>query len=268
MSSKTTTALSAFEKFASKFGAWSWDVIFDDLLNTMLYLGSHKTLFADEYANACTRYEEQELLQLVFCVTDASEGYNDTIGEIYENIASSGKSSAFGQYFTPQHIVDLMVLIVAPHDSNYSQRLADHSGCGSGRNILGMAKSMGNARWKHCFEGTDLDVICVKMTIINCLINTIPALVIHGNALSDDTWALYEVQLVLRGGAWLPIVVKHSSEVCDAVNKAAQKGVKQKLLAMANKERINRLVAIVEEEQSKAAKIAPQKKTSQQTKLF
>lgn len=267
MSSKTNTALSAFEKFASKFGAWSWDVIFDDLLNTMLYLGSHKTLFADEYANACTKYEEQELLQLVFRVTDASAGYNDAIGEIYENIASSGKCSAFGQYFTPQHIVDLMALIVTPQDSDYSQSLADPSGCGSGRNLLVMAKHMGAGRWKHCFEGTDIDIICVKMTIINCLANTIPALVIHGNALSDETWALYEVQLVLRGGAWLPIVVKHSNEVCDAVNEAAQKGVKQKLLAMANKKRIDRLMAIVEEEQKKA-NTAPAKTTTQQTKLF
>lgn len=243
----------SFDKFASKYASWGYDTVFEDLLNTMLYIGSHKTLFAVEYANACEKYGETELIELVLNITDASEGYRDALGEIYMDIASRYKSSALGQFFTPQNIVDLMAALVMPQDSETPMRMGDPGGCGSGRNILVMAKCIGEGRWRHCFEGTDIDMLCVKMTTINCFMNSVPALIFHGDALSNQIWNIFEVQLMRRDGMWLPMVVKLPTSVCDAVEEATKEGYERKLLDNANAQRVERIVAIVEKEKEKNA---------------
>ena len=243
----------SFDKFASKYASWGYDTVFEDLLNTMLYIGSHSELFEDEYKEACKKYGDTELMQLILTISDASEGFNDVLGAIYMDIRSRYKSAKLGQYFTPQPVVDLMALIVGVQPSETPMRMGDISGCGSGRNILTLAKGTGDGRWRHCFEGIDIDVLCVKMSTINCYLNTVPALLFHGDGLSGEVWTTYEVQLGRYAGKWLPKVIKLPTSVCDAVEEATKEGYERKLLDRANAERVERLNAIVEKEKEKNA---------------
>lgn len=246
-----------FEKFANKYAQYGYDKVFEDLLNSMMYLGSMGKLHEDDYKQASKLYGELELNSLILAVSDASEGFRDALGEIYMYIASRYKSSALGQFFTPQPIVDLMAAIVNVSDSDTPMKMGDTAGCGSGRNLLALARDIGAGRWKHWFEGVDIDLICVKMTVVNCQLQTIPAFVVHGDALSNVVWASYEIQLARHVTptvtAWLGIIVKMPTSVCDTIEQAGTAGWKDDLYKQVNSQRVEALTNILEKETEKNA---------------
>jgi type I restriction enzyme M protein len=83
----------------------------------------------------------------------------DGFGLFYECISSKYKSSALGQFFTPEPIVDLICAIVNPVVKN---TVCDCCS-GSGRMLLSAKVRSPQSK----FYGSDLDPVCAKMTALN-----------------------------------------------------------------------------------------------------
>jgi hypothetical protein len=150
-------------------------------------------------------------------------GWSDMLGEYYQFIASQGKASAMGQFFTPQTLCEVMARIIQPGYRKFDvqgiftgesgeeddgmegfiERFAEFAKelnrepfdlaaaikvsepcAGSGRNVL--AAHAQNPRPSHpiFFSAIDLDPLCVKMTLLNFQVHGVWAEVLLGNTLS------------------------------------------------------------------------------------
>lgn len=125
-----------------------------------------------------------------------SRSWYDALGQMYEALASSGRRSGLGQFFTPMEICDMMTSItVAKPEDNRIISINDPA-CGSGRTLLST-----NAYLKGrcvCFA-EDMDHICAKMAVLNFLVHGVVAEVIHHDSLSPNSFfAGWHVNPVLR----------------------------------------------------------------------
>lgn len=105
--------------------------------------------------------------------------WNDSLGDYYMELASSGHQSALGQYFTPSYICDMMSLMVCSGEPDKIETINDPA-CGSGRMLLaGYCAKKGKA----VLYAEDMDMICCKMTVLNLFIHGCTAEVICHNSL-------------------------------------------------------------------------------------
>lgn len=118
---------------------------------------------------------EMELAGIIEATTPNAVPWYDALGHIYEVISSHGKKQGLGQFFTPPHIVDLMVKCV-----NYNGGTLMEPCSGSGRMIIAA----------HCHYpsesikiGCDLDGMCTKMTAINMCLHGVRGEAINCNSL-------------------------------------------------------------------------------------
>lgn len=107
---------------------------------------------------------------------DGSERYNDLLGEFFMRNVTMGRN---GQYFTPEPVCRLMAKITGGNGEG--KNVAD-SCCGSGRMLLAHADSCENPHVKK-YYGNDIDLICVKMCLLNMLLNSLSGVVTCGNGL-------------------------------------------------------------------------------------
>lgn len=107
----------------------------------------------------------------------------DYLGEVYMQIGSLSKSKAFGQFFTPFHICEMMARIqfgdvkqLIEKAKKENRRITVDEPCvGSGAMLLACKKVImqeaGLAGLDHFeFYGTDIDLTCVKMCKIQMLL--------------------------------------------------------------------------------------------------
>lgn len=235
----------AFDKLASRHISRSYDEVFYDILDSLLYIATVGKEFEKEYTAAIELYGKDELEEFIQFLVDASDDFNDVLGEIYEHIQSAGKASMLGQYFTPQHISDMMAAMVGVKDNGEPMAMADPAGCGSGRNILAMAKHVAASRWKHQFFGIDIDRVCVKMATINCWLQVIPAMIVHGDGLSFKFWDAYEVVLnwSAEDSRWYSFVIKQPAATVEALEALARNNLTETIANEANKARVAKLEA-------------------------
>lgn len=111
------------------------------------------------------------------------EEQKDVLGEIYQVMITGGESE---QYFTPESLTDMMNQIVMPAPG---ESVCDPC-CGSGRMLLSAAK----INPEVSIYGEDIDIRCVKMTVINMLIFNLNAAIDWGNSLSDVVWTRWVVK--------------------------------------------------------------------------
>ncbi|MDO4801058.1 MAG: N-6 DNA methylase [Prevotellaceae bacterium] len=109
----------------------------------------------------------------------AAEGFSDPLGEVFMNRISHGEH---GQYFTPEHVCEMMALAVNPGKDT----ICDPA-CGSGRMLLASLKVCRQADKEPILYGNDLSSTCAKMTLLNLLVNTAKGEVTCGDALLDTT---------------------------------------------------------------------------------
>jgi type I restriction enzyme M protein len=193
MSSLTSDVPGYFRDFARAFDRLSYHqgdyssafCDFVDYLTGGLLLEGDKPLalelekkYADryQYFGECVR----ELLKL-YAARIEHRGWFDGLGIFYEIIKSKSKSQAFGQYFTPSEICDLMAQLNSIPDS--SVRTVMDPCAGSGRLLLATA----NLHRHIIAYGADLDPICVKMCAINMALHMVRGEVSCMNSLSM-TW--------------------------------------------------------------------------------
>lgn len=117
----------------------------------------------------------------------------DYLGTVYEQEAVTNKYS--GQFFTPEAITELMAAISMPDDPPDTAIVSDPA-CGSGRMLIAGIRRNRLAT----FVGTDVDLTCVHMTALNCLVRNATTYVIHGNSLSLETYGGFHVRRSPLGG--------------------------------------------------------------------
>jgi hypothetical protein len=126
-----------------------------------------------------------------------SNGPVDVLGVIFHELGLHNQYK--GQFFTPQRVCDFMGAI-ALGDSQ--ERLKGNGYvtlnepcCGSGAMCLGFAKAMLDAKFNYCAQlvvlATDIDLKCVHMCYLQLSLYGIPAVVVHGNALTLEEWSYW-----------------------------------------------------------------------------
>ena len=145
--------------------------------------------------------EERHILSQAFgeliMVAITEDDFVDLFGEIFH--ASEFNSAALGQFFTPKHISSLMAEITGERlksimdKKGYVTVLEPSSGCGV--SCIEFAQKMDkegfDARKNLLIKAVDIDQNCVAMSYVNFLINRLPAIVIHGDSLSDKTYDIF-----------------------------------------------------------------------------
>lgn len=115
-------------------------------------------------------------------IKETKEKQKDILGDIYMEMITFGEH---GQFFTPEHITDVMAEINNIKDKD---KIYDPC-CGSGRFLISAGKLNPNV----VLEATDLDERCVKMTAINMWIFGFNAKVSCGNSLLGEIKKTYNI---------------------------------------------------------------------------
>ena len=126
-------------------------------------------------------------------VTEAMEkgGWLDFFGGLYEEMYQTrGKASVLGQFFTPEHLCDLLTECAG---SNENRRINDPA-CGSGRTLLAhFAHSGFNPKGYYVCE--DIDTISVKMCALNMMAHGMRGRVVRHDTLKSPLHFDYGFEL-------------------------------------------------------------------------
>lgn len=121
----------------------------------------------------------------------------DILGTIFEEQITFGEN---GQFFTPAHIADVMAKMIGKGNLKLNQTVYDPC-CGSGRMLLGASKENPEAT----FYGTDIDLRCTKMAVINMFLFDLNAEIYWGDSLRMELWKRWVVR---KGGYVLELECK------------------------------------------------------------
>lgn len=131
---------------------------------------------------------EGNLLKALILMVD-----QDILGDIYHELRLNNEWN--GQFFTPNHICRLMAQLAnvdVPEDKEGPITINEPA-CGSGTMVIGAVWAMQRKgidyRRKSFFVAQDIDIRCVWMAYIQLSLYGIPAVVIHGNTLTMETWS-------------------------------------------------------------------------------
>jgi type I restriction enzyme M protein len=162
--------------------------VFDDLLTIIICAMGAETQ-EKLYFETIEKYNRLELnafcklfgeLLKIYAENNLIGEWCDPLGDYYECLAGNYKKSAFGQYFTPKPICNLITGMLI--NSEEWGKTINEPTCGSGRMVLAANhKAKGNY-----FICEDLDPICCKMTAINLCFHEIRAEIHCHDALRMD----------------------------------------------------------------------------------
>ena len=165
----------------------------------------------DEEMNALVRDMFQGM-------SDVIEPFEDALGDLYMEVASKGKQSRMGQFFTPEHICMMMAVMAIGehHDTQKEPKepCIHEPSSGSGRNILAAESVLRKQGRKGLYCAIDLDPLCAKMTAINMMLNSCKGVVFYGDTLALDLYTAYEIVVPPMCP---PILIKHEDAERDAL---------------------------------------------------
>ena len=110
----------------------------------------------------------------------------DPLGALYETCSSRSQKSALGQYFTPIHVIQMMVEMGLAEMPDKQFFTIGEPACGSGRFGLSAGTYIGSKGIPSYICQNDLDSICAKMTAINMTYNGIVGEVTCANGLDIE----------------------------------------------------------------------------------
>jgi type I restriction-modification system DNA methylase subunit len=131
--------------------------------------------------------EQQLFIDTFKLMGDLLEDYTDAFGDVFMEYLSYGKN---GQFFTPQPICDMMAKITIGDSIEDGKSVCDCA-CGSGRTLLAAAKINRNLQ----FIGSDIDLTCVKMAVVNLAYNSLQGEIAWMNTLSMEHYASFQVRI-------------------------------------------------------------------------
>lgn len=226
-----TKILKTIEKLGYVYSVWNVFSDFVELgaLSIANSVDKNKALWEKrekQYLDMIGKYkpDEQKLFPEMFAdLVDAlqyeltwSNAPVDILGQIFHGLELHNKYK--GQFFTPQHICDMMGAIALGDSQNEIRKngfiTVCEPCCGSGAMILGFCKAMLDAELNYCTQlvvtATDIDLKCVYMTYLQLSLYGIPAVVIHGNTLTVEAWSHWFTPVYLIYG-WR----RKSERICN-----------------------------------------------------
>lgn len=136
-------------------------------------------------------------------------GLTDVLGETYMML-ELGNARA-GQFFTPYHVSRLMTMMTVgdggPAVRDHGFMRVQEPACGAGGMVIAVAESLHDEghNYQQTMHATciDIDPCCVHMAYVQLSLLHIPAVIVHGNALTLDIWGLwYTPAHILGGWSW------------------------------------------------------------------
>ena len=148
-----------------------------------------------------------QLLDLLVDLLEAEARPADVLGVLFHELELHNKWK--GQFFTPQSLSDMMALILTSdgHAESIERqgfvRVLEPT-CGSGTMLLSQAYALRekglNPQTQMHATAIDIDSLCVNMTFIQLSLWHIPAIVRHGNSLTDEVWDTWFTPAHILGG--------------------------------------------------------------------
>jgi len=151
---------------------------------------------------------------------EASANYHDCFGDVFMERISHGEHD---QFFTPQHIAELMAEVVQPE----GEGICDMA-CGSGRLLLaGLRHSRQNGIEPWIYAG-DVDYRCCKMALLNLCLNSARGEVRQGNTLTADVLGVWHIDRLWLNGAYISWVWYYDKDTdMEALNAERQRQLEE-----------------------------------------
>ena len=112
--------------------------------------------------------------------------YSDLLGEYFTEFITRGQN---GQYFTPEHICELMSQL--NNASNQKGKRVLDPACGSGRFLLKFAKHSPD----NFFYGADISSTCAKMSVLNFFLSGLRGEISWMNTLSMEWFGGWHINM-------------------------------------------------------------------------
>jgi type I restriction enzyme M protein len=224
---KTTDVSPALRPFTKLFNQLAYrhdDArVFDDYLTAMLnyFTFINDPTYNTECFSKYTAEERQlfmpmivETLQVIRSkINDQKGSWYDFFGDFYQQLASKSKQSALGQFFTPEHLVDMMVMIQTEGKDQTAKGLSvSDPTCGSARMLIAFhAHFPGNKMY-----GEDIDPICCKMASLNMMLHGCQGEIVQHDSLGiDDFRAGWKINPFISslGVPHILPISKHQSDI-------------------------------------------------------
>ena len=154
------------------------------------------------YFEIIKRYNKEEIEQLANCfawlVLEFEErSFDDVLGKLFMNLELG--SDCRGQYFTPWHICQLMAALsigdVSEQLETRNYITISEPTCGAGAMIIAameeIYKQGVNFQYHTLTYAVDVDIRCVHMAYLQLSLLGIPAVVMHGNSLTNEVWSYW-----------------------------------------------------------------------------
>lgn len=130
---------------------------------------------------------------------------DDVLGKVYM-LAELGNDCA-GQFFTPFEISRLIAGVQVGDGAQVRELgFIDllEPACGAGGMVIAMAEALQHAglKYQQAMHATciDIDARCVHMTYLQLSLLHIPAIVLHGNSLTNEVWSRWYTPAHILGG--------------------------------------------------------------------
>lgn len=155
----------------------------------------------ERYMQLIQGYSKDELnrfARMLSCVTNSLEaGIDDCLGQIFMGMELG--SDFKGQFFTPFEVSYLMASVIGGNEEEIIKKKGYFTimepACGSGGMLMAKAKVLldKGINFQGVMHATaiDIDLTAVHMTYIQLSLLHIPAIIIHGNALSNEYWSYW-----------------------------------------------------------------------------
>lgn len=161
-----------------------------------------------EIVKAYSKDELPEFSKMLYYLTEAlSCSMDDVLGEVFMEMDLGSKWH--GQFFTPYEICRLMASLNVGDElkAMIARRgfvTANEPACGGGAMMIAMAEEMQAAgiNYQQCLHVTaqDLDLKAVHMAYIQLSLLHIPAVVVHGNTLTNEQRSHWFTPAHIMGG--------------------------------------------------------------------
>lgn len=147
-----------------------------------------------------------EMMLAASAVGARGGGLADVLGETYMMLGLGNDRS--GQFFTPYHVSHLMAAIVTAGSIEVARSQGfvrvHEPACGAGGMVIATAEAFHDAglNYQKAMHATciDIDPCCVHMTYLQLSLLHIPAIIVHGNALTMEVWGHWFTPAHVLGG--------------------------------------------------------------------